>query len=52
MSANRAYGIGEVSDIVGISTRTLRYYEEAGLLAPARTANEYRRYTPADHDRL
>lgn len=52
MSANRAYGIGEVSDIVGVSTRTLRYYEEAGLLVPARTANGYRHYTPADLDRL
>lgn len=52
MSANRAYGIGEVSDIVGISTRTLRYYEETGLLAPARDANGYRRYTSADIDRL
>lgn len=52
MSANKAYGIGEVSGIVGISTRTLRYYEEAGLLAPVRTANGYRRYTPADLDRL
>ncbi len=52
MSANRAYGIGEISDIVGVSTRTLRYYEEEGLLVPARTANGYRRYTPADLDRL
>ena len=52
MSANIAYGIGEVSDIVGVSTRTLRYYEEEGLLVPARTANGYRRYTPADLDRL
>lgn len=52
MSANKAYGIGEVSDVAGISTRTLRYYEEEGLLVPARTANGYRRYTPADLDRL
>lgn len=52
MSTNRAYDIGEVSDIVGVSTRTLRYYEEEGLLVPARTANGYRRYTPADLDRL
>ena len=51
MSTNKAYGIGGL-DIVGISTRTLRYYEEAGLLVPARTANGYRRYTPADLDRL
>lgn len=52
MSSDKAYGIGEVSDIVGVSTRTLRYYEETGLLVPARTANGYRRYTPADLDRL
>lgn len=52
MGSNKAYGIGEVSDIVGISTRTLRYYEETGLLAPARGANGYRRYTSADIDRL
>lgn len=52
MSSDKAYGIGEVSDIVGVSTRTLRYYEEEGLLVPARTGSGYRRYTPADLDRL
>lgn len=52
MSVNKAYGIGEVSDIVGVSTRTLRYYEEEGQLVPARTGSGYRRYTPADLDRL
>lgn len=46
------YSIGEVSAIAGISTRTLRFYEEAGLLSPARGANGYRRYSPADVDRL
>ncbi|MFR3450696.1 MAG: MerR family transcriptional regulator [Collinsella sp.] len=36
---------GEVSDIVGVSTRTLRYYEEEGAaFVPARTASGYRRH--------
>lgn len=48
----QTYSIGEVSAIAGISTRTLRFYEEAGLLSPARGANGYRRYSPADIDRL
>lgn len=52
MDSKRAYSIGEVSDIVGISTRTLRFYEEAGLLSPMREANGYRRYTTTDIDRL
>lgn len=52
MVRNKVYSIGEVSGIVGISTRTLRFYEETGLLAPARGANGYRRYTSEDIDRL
>lgn len=52
MSSNKAYGIGEVSNIVGVSTRTLGHYEKVGLLAPARTTNGYRCYTSEDIDRL
>jgi len=37
----------------GTTTKTLRFYEEAGLLpAPERTANGYRDYTPAALARL
>lgn len=52
MDLRETYGIGEVSKIAGVSTRTLRFYEEEGLLKPTRGPNGYRRYTPADIDRL
>jgi DNA-binding transcriptional MerR regulator len=32
--AQRTYQIGEVTDRVGLSLRTVRYYEEVGLVAP------------------
>lgn len=39
------YGIGELSKIAGISTRTLRHYDSIGLLKPARVgASGYRFY--------
>ncbi|MEG1019864.1 MAG: MerR family DNA-binding transcriptional regulator, partial [Oscillospiraceae bacterium] len=30
------YSINKLSKMAGVSTRTLRYYDEIGLLAPAR----------------
>ena len=48
-----SYTIGKLAQLSGVSVRTLRFYEEAGLLAPAREAeNGYRRYTSEDVDRL
>lgn len=47
-----SYTIGEIAAISGVSTRTLRFYEESGLLVPSRSANGYRRYSTADVDRL
>lgn len=45
--------IGEVAKLTGTSTKTLRFYEEAGLLpAPARTESGYRDYDPEIADRL
>jgi len=44
--------IGEVSRASGVSPRTLRYYEERGLLRPARTEAGYCLYTAADERRL
>lgn len=42
--------IGEVADAAGITTKTIRFYEDRGLLPPAeRSANGYRDYT---HDTL
>jgi DNA-binding transcriptional MerR regulator len=45
--------IGEAADRVGVSCRTLRYYEELGLLAPAQhAAGGARRYSEQDVARL
>lgn len=45
--------IGELAEASGTTTKTLRFYEEAGLLPPPeRTANGYRDYTPAALARL
>jgi DNA-binding transcriptional MerR regulator len=37
--------IGELSEATGVSTRSLRYYEEQGLLRSRRRANSYREYS-------
>jgi hypothetical protein len=36
-TGERSYRIGEVAERVGITTRTIRYYEELGLLGAAAT---------------
>jgi DNA-binding transcriptional MerR regulator len=42
------YAIREIADLAGVTTRTLRYYDEIGLLPPARTGeNGYRYYNQA-----
>ncbi|TYK46778.1 MerR family transcriptional regulator [Actinomadura decatromicini] len=40
--------IGELAARAGVSTRTLRYYEEQGLLPARRAANGYRQYEESD----
>lgn len=40
--------ISELARLTGVSPRSLRHYEEQGLLTPARDANGYRHYTDAD----
>jgi DNA-binding transcriptional MerR regulator len=45
--------IGELAKTVGINPKTIRYYEEIGLLPPApRAKNGYRQYGDDDAERL
>ena len=48
-----ALKIQELSQASGISTKTIRFYEESGVLpSPARKPNGYRDYDQADIERL
>jgi DNA-binding transcriptional MerR regulator len=45
--------IGELAEKTGLSLRTIRHYDEVGLLkASARTEGGFRLYTEEDHARL
>lgn len=47
------YSIRQLSELAGVSARTLRYYDEIGLLAPARTSSAgYRFYGEKEVERL
>lgn len=50
----RLMRIGEVAELTGTTPRTIRYYEEIGLLGgePAREQGKHRAYTQADVDRV
>ncbi len=53
MSAEGTYAIGEISRLVDLSQRTIRYYEEIGLLhSVRRIENGKRVYTDDDVRRL
>jgi DNA-binding transcriptional MerR regulator len=46
--------IGDVARLLGTTPRTIRYYEEIGLLAeaPARPSGQHRLYTDAEVERI
>jgi MerR family copper efflux transcriptional regulator len=45
--------IGKLAEATGVSAKTIRYYEEVGVLPrPGRTATGYRQYTQQGVDRL
>jgi DNA-binding transcriptional MerR regulator len=53
-TAERTLRIGELAELTGTTPRTIRYYEEIGLLGGGteRTQGKHRCYTPADVDRV
>jgi DNA-binding transcriptional MerR regulator len=53
-SAARSLRIGDVARLVGTTPRTIRYYEEVGLLpeTPARPSGRHRLYSEAEVERL
>ena len=52
-SAKALLQIGEVAEQVGLSLRTVRYYEEVGLVSPsARSEGGFRLYSEADVSKL
>src|SRR5690242_3176645 len=46
------YIISVAAELAGVHPQTLRIYERKGLLRPARTAGNTRRYSAADIERL
>ncbi|MBF9048127.1 Cu(I)-responsive transcriptional regulator [Rhodobacterales bacterium LSUCC0031] len=44
--------IGEVAEAAGLPAKTIRYYEDIGLITPLREANGYRRFTDAHLHKL
>jgi DNA-binding transcriptional MerR regulator len=50
---NRSIHIGEVADLTGLSLRTIRHYDEIGLVAASgRSEGGFRLYTGDDVERL
>ena len=44
--------IGTVSERSGVSTKTIRYYEDIGLITPTRSGNGYRYFEDTDLHKL
>ncbi len=44
--------IGDVSRLSGLPAKTIRYYEEIGLIRPRRSDNGYRRFRDSDLHKL
>jgi len=53
VAETRLVSIGEAAEVLGVTTRTLRYYEELGLVRSSRSSlGAQRRYGPAEIARL
>ncbi|AQA20039.1 MerR family transcriptional regulator [Halioglobus japonicus] len=51
MAERKTYTISELAKEFGVTPRTIRFYEEKGLVTPARQGQK-RLYTPADRVRI
>lgn len=51
MNRSMTYSISDLAEEFGVTTRTIRFYEEKGLLKPQRQGTR-RIYNPADRTRL
>lgn len=49
---SKTYSIGEIAQLLNIHIRTLRIYDNAGLLSPKRSDTNRRKYTETDILRL
>lgn len=52
VTGNRAYTISDLATEFEISPRTIRFYEEKGLISPQRTRGNHRIYDKRDRTRL
>lgn len=53
MTTDEMHQIGAVAEAVGLSLRTIRHYEEVGVVVPSgRSPGGFRLYTDADIERL
>lgn len=52
MSTTEHQYIGDVAKRLGITQRSIRYYEERGLITPARTEGRFRLYAESEVARL
>jgi DNA-binding transcriptional MerR regulator len=52
MSTTDLHYIGDVAKRLGITQRSIRYYEERGLIHPARTEGRFRVYAKSEVERL
>ncbi|MHB8763433.1 MAG: MerR family transcriptional regulator [Deferrisomatales bacterium] len=49
---DRTWSISELAKEFGITTRSIRFYEEKALLTPTRTEGEYRQFDRRERTRL
>ena len=48
----KSYRIGELAEALGLSHRTVRYYEEVGLIRPTRSTGGFRLFSDRDLERI